>query len=309
MKIIDDIFGIARSLHDTLNMVTINYDILETVSEQMLREPLKKKQVDANKIDPSIQEVSEIILKELVADSVNYCYWLGSSDFRPHGAGSTKMREILDITFNARLALSNELDFEMQLRNFHRGMMMNRFPLMDKRREHLMALNRKPVMQAATNQHGFRSISSVARRFVGLMTNETVSFEHKFNFLITNIDGFGDDPFLKRAVLFFLQLNRILGWYEEDLREFPIPADYQVPKMLMHYGILEYDDDVMDKVMYGVHLPENSPEELSIRAAAILACDEIAAQTDLPVADVDGWFFVRRNESQLPFHLCITSNY
>jgi hypothetical protein len=223
-----------------------------------------------------------------------------------NGAGSTKMRELLDQSFDAKKALHGRMDLIAQLREFYRAMMINRFPLMDKRREHLYALARPFLSYGATNAHADYS-GSVAHILVHWIT-EGVDVHTALKFLITEVDGFGDDPFLKRAFLFFLQLNRILGIYKE-VKEFPIPADYQVPKMLHHYNILKYSPELEKKIISGVHLQENSPEEMAIRAAAILACQQLGEETGWSASNIDGWFFIRRRQVDGPFHLCITSNY
>ena len=46
-----------------------------------------------------LQTDREVILYELIANSVNYCYWYGSSNIRPNGSSSTKMYELLNKAF------------------------------------------------------------------------------------------------------------------------------------------------------------------------------------------------------------------
>lgn len=312
MEISNHIFKMSKTILNQSPHVTIKWGRLSEVAKEMSQFPLLDKQVDDHKLAQVIglgsKESQDIILKELVSDSVNYCYWQFSSDYRPNNAGSTRMRELLEDSFNANLAMHSNMDFEAQIRNFYRAMMINRFPLMNKRLQHLTALTRPLVMVGETGRHAFHSSECVGRTMTRMVCEE-FSFKHLFNFLITEVDGYGDDPFLKRASLFFLQLNRILGLYPDECAMLPIPADYQVPKMLMHYKIVEYSATLEHQVMTGQHLQENSPKEMAIRAAAVVCGFELAIRTGMSPADVDGWFFSRRNESELPFHLCITSNY
>ncbi len=310
-KIVSNVLDIALAVSCNEH-VSIDHQKLHAVANQMLADPMPEKQVDKHKIkaaiDPSSPEGQEIILKELVSDSINYCYWLGDAGTRPNGAGSTMMRELLEKSFDARLAMRSRLDLVAQLRKFYRAMMINRFPLMDKRREHLYALARPMTIYGATNNSPHQTTDTVAH----ILVQEIAMgwpMDKALDFLITEVDGFGDDPFLKRAFLFFLQLNRILGMYEEDVKELPVPADYQVPKMLKYYGILDYDDELQMKVFNGIHLPENGPEEMAIRAATILACRLLGDATGWSAPDVDGWFFIRRKKSDSNFHLTITGNY
>jgi hypothetical protein len=268
---------------------------------------MPEKQVDKHKVIVGLDDQREVILKELVSDSINYCYWTCDFDIRMNGAGSTKMRDLLEESFDAKVALRGRLDLLAQLRNFYRAMMVNRFPLMDKRREHLYALTRPLVMYGSTNMSASQG-GAVALILTDWIA-QGVDLDRALNFLITEVDGFGDDPFLKRAFLFFLQLNRILGIYDDEVTELPVPADYQVPKMLRHYGILKYSSELAEKVRLGVHLEENSPEEMAIRAATILACQSLGYETGWSASDVDGWFFIRRKQVDGPFHLCKTGNY
>jgi hypothetical protein len=180
---------------------------------------------------------------------------------------------------------------------------------MDKRLMHLKALSRRAIVQLATTRETVRDVESVASMFVKMVMKKDVSFSNIFNFVITEIDGYGDDPFLKRAILLFLQLNRILGLFEKETKLLPIPADYQVPNMLRYYGILQYCTELEDVVDNGVHVLENTPEEASIRAGAIIAADKLGKMLGWPASDVDGWFFIRRKDATTPFHLTITSNY
>jgi hypothetical protein len=180
---------------------------------------------------------------------------------------------------------------------------------MEKRVNHLNALCRDYVYVGASNRHAHKAVGiNIAQYFVNMVA-EGDRFETLFNFLVTEIDGFGDDPFLKRAILFFLEINRLLGWYEDDLEGFPVPADYQVPKMLRHHRILEYGKWIDSIVNSGGLIQENGPIELSIRAATILAAEELSNILGWSTAEVDSWFFSQRKETKRPFHLCITSNY
>lgn len=306
-KLVTDVLDLAHIIHETNEHVWISDDAMDVVIEEMLANPMKQKQVDAKPVIIT-NDVREEILKELVADSINYCYWVCAHDIRPHSSGSTKMRELLDDTFDGKKALRGRLEFIYELRRFYSAMLLHGFPLMDKRREHLMALSRPFLLYGATDITPHYNIP------VGLMIVEMISnkqhLDQVFDFLVTQCDGYGDDPFLKRAILFFLQLNRIFNFYDGDVDEFPIPADYQVPKMLIHYNVINPSRDIAIKIAKGQHLHENSPEEMALRAAAIVACHTIGKITGWPAHMVDGWFFKRRNDvSDKPHHCCITSNY
>ncbi len=311
MKLVDNIMDIALAVSCN-DIVSINYSALRSVAALMKDNPLEEKQVDEHKIKKALTVDSrlgrELVLKELVSDAVNYCYWIFDSGVRPNGAGSTMMRQLLEQSFDARLAMNSRLDLVAQLRKFHKRMMISRFPLMDKRREHLYALARPLMVYGASNVSAHQTSNTVAHIVVRDIALG-IPMDQMLDFLISEVDGYGDDPFLKRAFLFFIQLNRVFGIYEEEVQKLPVPVDYQVPKMLNHYQILDYSEELAAKIDQGVHLPENGPEEMAIRAATMIACRDLGDITGWSAADVDGWFFTRRNETGQNFHLTITSNY
>lgn len=312
MQVIEHVFDMSQKILDLSNNVHIDTARLEETAHRMIKNPPLEKQVDDHKVKDVLYlnsiEAQEIILKELVSDAVNYCYWQFSSKYRPNGAGSTRMRELLEQSFDPKLAVLSSANLTAQLRDFYRAMMINRFPLMDKRLQHLMALTRPLVMVGASNRRAYIGERPVGHEFVQ-MIREGFKFKTLFKFLITEIDGYGDDPFLKRACLFFIQLNRILGLFEDEVKVFPLPADYQVPNMLFHHGVLVYSPVLEHKIATGTHLEENGPEEMAIRAGTIVAGKELGKLTGWSSSDVDGYFFTRRHHVNSLFHLCITSNY
>ncbi len=64
--------------------------------------------------------------------------------------------------------------------------------------------------------------------------------------------------------------------YAEAIASLPVPADYQIPKMLRHYGLISFNEELGHMVKKGVVLQEKSKEELSIRAATVKACGLLA---------------------------------
>jgi hypothetical protein len=308
IKHIFDIFDISHRILENSNDVKINFNALQLTANEMGKNPLEEKQKIKKYISPTTGLGRSIVLKELVSDAVNYCFWQFDSSIRPNGSSSTDMRNLLNISFDAKLAMHSDVNFLAQTRNFYRAMMINRYPVMEKRLVHLMALSRPFIMQSETGRHAFYPGRNVAITLVRMIA-EDFKFETLFDFLITEIDGYGDDPFLKRASLFFLQLNRIMGLYEDEIKLFPIPADYHIPKMFRHYGILEYSPTLQNKILKSVHLQENGPEEMAIRAGTIVVGKELCDILGWSASDVDWWFFKRRKEVQSSFHLCITSNY
>lgn len=104
-------------------------------------------------------------------------------------------------------------------------------------------------------------------------------------------------------------------WREARLRGFEGDcdltafADYQIPNVLRALGILKYNDELANKIDQGDLIGENSPEEQAIRAASILAIEDLSQAQKVSVADVDFWIWLKRKEPTTPFHLTTTTAY
>ena len=76
--------------------------------------------------------------KELVASSINYCYWYGSPTIRPNGVSSTSMYDDVEEAFkdadNHALNFSSRIGFLIKILSEHR------YPLLEERKRHLLEL-------------------------------------------------------------------------------------------------------------------------------------------------------------------------
>lgn len=127
--------------------------------------------------------------------------------------------------------------------------------------------------------------------------------------------AFDDDNFLKRAQLslgmtganFTARGARVTI----DLTAY---ADYRVPQVLRHLGVLVYDTALADAVDNRRLIPRDSADEVAIRSATLVACADLAARARVSDADVDAWLFLQTREADFeatakPFHLTVTNTY
>jgi arginase family enzyme len=63
--------------------------------------------------------------------------------------------------------------------------------------------------------------------------------------------------------------------YFHDLNEMTMFADYRVPQILCHMGILKYSSKLYDTVVREEEIPFGSTEEVEIRAATVIAVEKI----------------------------------
>jgi hypothetical protein len=123
--------------------------------------------------------------------------------------------------------------------------------------------------------------------------------------------AFGD-PYLKKAQLalaMFSACARGAG-ISHDAANLTALANYRLPRVLRALGVLRYSNDVAGAVDARHLLPAGSAAERAIRAATILACEEIAAHTGKTAADVEILLWSSRDASSTaPFHLTETTWY
>ena len=122
---------------------------------------------------------------------------------------------------------------------------------------------------------------------------------------------FDDVGFWKRAQITANDLA-LAGVAEfDDLDELTIFADNLVPHVLRVDGVLTYDAALADHIDRGDLLPPG-PEETEIRACAVHACVEIAAELGVPERTLDTWLWDRGQEPRykaLPRHRTRTVYY
>jgi hypothetical protein len=298
MDLIESVFDISEKFMslttpDRLH-VNISEEMLLELSETMKEEGIVNfYSEEPQKVDE--QNELKIIIRELIASSINYCYWYGHGNIRPMGANSNSMYELVDEAMNITIfpdKCPTVFDVKEIVQYLIELLSINRYPLLEERKRHLL--------EVADN--GFQFAKHTQEKIHGE--------KHVFEKLIREFQGFASDIFLKRASLFFIQLHRQLGWFDDLIKELFVPADYQVPKMLVYFNILNYSNQLQYKIQEGKLVEKGSLMECQIRAATILACRKLCKLTGWTIADIDTWLWTKR---KLPkhekFHLTLTSDY
>jgi hypothetical protein len=292
MKLVEDVYRIAESFMKSPDYVVLKPENINQLAKQMK----ENGKIDFYPPDKD-QDVYKGIILELVAASVNYCYWYGRHDIRPNGSNSTKMYELLMTSFDD-FKHPNLESFSICIEKFIKALAINRFPLIEERARHLRELGGKAIELAITIENRYN---------IGI--GRDVDMEYILSFLVENFPGFASDIFLKRASLFIIQLFRRFGWLEDELHELHVPADYQLPKMLKHFGCIDYYYAFDLEIQNHNLIPKHSQAECEVRSATILAMKELCKLTGWNVAEVDAYLFLRRHECNDAFHLCITTDY
>lgn len=281
--IIENVFQVVdQALTKKPEHVKIKWDMVDKVIDQMKKDGVPKFFEDTEQYQMGIYTE---VLKELVASSINYCYWYGVSDIRPNNVSSTAMYECLEYAFSQ--SKSFDIRFDRIINTMIELLSVNRFPMLEERKRHLLELldDRKGENFAKAVSEKQADIDMMCRYF----------------------QGFASDILLKRASLFFIQIYRKFGWYKDIV--LPVPADYQVPKILRYFGCIEYAPILEEDIYEGKLIPKNSLEEIQIRAATIKVCEKMRQGLGWHIGDVDTYLWTKRKLTDMPFHLTISTDY
>ncbi len=282
MDLIKNVFDLSEKFMQNPKHVEINQAEISNMVSVMAAEG-KSEFEEKYEID---EKTKKEIMLQLVASSINYCYWYGTHKIRPGSSSASKMFGLVRQAYD-----NNRKTFYT---NLAQSLLLNRFPLVESRLHHILEVMSK----------GDLFINDI------LDSDTNGPIDSLLETLVINFPGYASDMFLKRAFLFFLMLHRTFGWYSDALNVCPVPADYQVPKVLWAEGCLHYSKELQTKIYNDELIPQHSREECEIRAATILACREFVKQLGWNISEVDGWFWLKRNQyNDCPFHLTVTTDY
>jgi len=287
MNLVTSVFEIAEQFTKDPKYVHVNNEELQILANDMKLE--KPQEFPKNNID---SDEYKSCLLELIGNSINYCYWYGSSSVRPLNSCSGKMYDLANQAFERFSPSGGVYSIDRCLDDFISFLALERFPLLEERIKHLNELKLK------------------ARSFtLTVIEYKESSIYHLLNLMVRSFPGYASDIFLKRAFLFFAQLNRKYGWFESDMDKIPVPSDYQVPKMLEYYDVLYYDLDLKEAIEAEQIIPKGSLVECEIRASTIIACRQLCKLTGWTMPQIDGYLWLKRKEVTSPFHLTVTTDY
>jgi hypothetical protein len=120
------------------------------------------------------------------------------------------------------------------------------------------------------------------------------------------------DPYLKKAQLAVFAIGRLVEEDRDSAISYDLTAfaDYQVPRVLRAHGILVYSPPLARYVDNGHLIQPGSAYELAIRAATVLAVEQLAEVTGAPSAIVDNALWTNQEAAKdMRFHLTKTTHY
>ncbi len=145
METIEYVFDLCEVILNTQpTYVKLNYDQIDiTANDMMLKGSPLLQTPEASAGKSYHTGIYLEVLKEIVASSINYCYWYGAYDIKPIGVSSTTMYDDVNKIFNK--ANNQSLNFEWRISQLVNLLAINRYPLLEERKRHLFGLceNRK----------------------------------------------------------------------------------------------------------------------------------------------------------------------
>ncbi len=161
-----------------------------------------------------------------------------------------------------------------------------------------------------------------------LMKESNRDLSKAVELIIKNIPTFDDySIYLNKKVYFYkrvqLFISDIIHFFDniyfdsKDQGELTACADYKLPQILRKLGIIEYSDELANKVDMKIEIPENSKKEVEIRASTVWAVEYIKNELkprfqNITSIDIDIYLW---NQGQIkfpndkPYHLTRTIAY
>ncbi len=258
----------------------------------------------------------------LLLDALNFCFWpepRWAIDYQGEKiSGYWALAAALKRAFEQHSSLEDLQQLIKitpdQLRSILGG--TGEIPLLDERaqilRELGQVLHEKFQGQAARL---FQAASGSAVELVRLLTSHFPSFRDRATYRGQPV------YFYKRAQILAADLHEASGAEGQgalpDVDLLTAFADYKLPQVLRHLGILRYDERLAERVDARRELPAGSPEEIEIRAHTVWAVELLRREmerrdTRLHSFELDRllWHLGQRDEFRAkPYHRTLTIYY
>jgi Potential Queuosine, Q, salvage protein family len=195
----------------------------------------------------------------LVLDTLNFSFW-GS------GRGYWQLAEALRDAFSAGDPLWEPVRL-LELDAAGLTAVIGDFPIPDRRVAALHELAQLADREAAGSLAGL--VPPSAPELAEFLSRNLESFR--------DVAAYGDFevPLLKRAQIAAADLWGSGAIAYDDIDQLTCFADYKLPQALRHLGTLEYSDHLARRIDDWVELDPGSPEEVEIRAATVVAVEEL----------------------------------
>ena len=279
--------SVSEIINDTNNL-NINYDNIETVADWLAYEEFSFPKNNDRKIDPD-----NFIRTTMLINTLNFAFTDFDNSIKYEIKSNGNLLSDSEAMFNqiheAIESGINLLDGEVQasltfkdLENIFEGNI--KMPMLQERKDIL-------------NQVGQKLVNSYEGDWVNFINNSPKKLysngEGLIERLVSEFPRFNDSSNYKGKDVHFYKLAQLAFWgihgelsnsnyfNIEDINSMSAFADYIVPVALKVMKIVEYSEDLNEKINNGILIERDSEEEIEIRAASLFATAKLTEAVNL----------------------------
>ena len=309
LNLMDRLNTSYRYVCDNSEYVKINYTKIDDLIKK-IKSSSSKHWLDSNPYRLMDMSVEDIINFLLIYHTIgDYCFWS-----EPKWQIQTS-QGIMDGSFAIMYLIINRFktnkNFEMAFEEFKQLLKGNvTIPLLEDRYKNLVKMNQFLKKQRKTFYE---------------LTKDLNTDSQLLEYILRNLDYFEDTSnynakeilFYKRAQLLtsdILHIKEKLENKNVDYSHLIGCADYKIPQVMRCYGMLEFSNELSNRVDKKIELQESSKEEIEIRANTLKVIDYIYEKLDGKYSHMainDFIWLLGQDKSQmtLPYHRTLTNHY
>ena len=309
MKLTEKLTTSYKMVCENAKHVKINFEKVDEMIEQLKNSSIAY-WLDSNPYGLLDMNLEDIINFLLIYHTIgDYCFW-GDPKWEietPEG--------VLDGSFAIMYLVIQHFqknqNFDMSFEEFSKLLKGNvEIPLLQNRYDNLV------IMNDFLKKH---------KKSFYEMIKDTTSDIELVEFLIKELPYFEDVSvydekeiyFYKRAQLLTSDILHVMEKKEKrkiDYSHIIGCADYKIPQVMRCYGMLEFDEELANKVDNKIELEENSREEIEIRAADLAIINYIYEKLEKKQSRMDINDFIwllgqDKSKMTKPYHRTLTSHY
>ena len=307
--------------------VKINKEAVKKIAKEWAKEEIPESQWP-KEMHLETDDEQALLTYLIILDSVNFCFWSERERWRITYNGKK-----YDGYFALSLALKKFFEENPQKGTFEYLAEISYEEYLEilQGGENLLFLkerweNIQDVSQAMVREHNgdVRTFVSEAEKKCELLVKK-----------IAELPSFDDDAIYNGQKVYFWKRAQILaadiwGAFDgkgmgelQDRNWLTVFADYKIPQILSHVGILEYSDRLKKKIEDKEKLQQGEKEEVEIRAATIWAAENLKNEMSseylkdkmgskgkgLPAFELDWFLWNKAQGIQAPYHFTRTIHY
>ncbi|KAI6216094.1 Queuosine salvage protein [Aphelenchoides besseyi] len=328
-------YEVGKFVADHTNLVNINEqkirETAELVYEATKKESLEKLEFHAHVLHPKFDNAEQQARWVMLADTINFAFWSAAGgaveydgkQYTGYYSAAALMKHAIDAGWYAIL---DPYCWQKMTMQECKQLFVDKLPLMHLRLK-------------AINEAGNVLVKKYDGLVLNLLKAADGSAQRLIQLLVRDFSSFRDGTrfegktlmFLKRAQIFAADVYSALKNDStvpyakfKDIDTLTMFADYRVPQVLYHMGVLEYDEKLKKRLFEFKTLPHGHKYETAIRGLSIYAVQKITSEVrrlcdergelkrSINNADIDVFLWLHRREhaaeveKSIPHHAVVT---